>query len=496
MSNTEQNVMPVHPVEKAPVTEFRGKTLAEIFETGNIILGGDFESGMPRNVNGEGTFSANAPTIQSDVSAPGAHALKVDAKEQSMFIALPKYSFEAGHTYYVAYRARVDEYTQGALGVQTFKNSYAPTECTADAWVRISAMQAKTSTALLKTYIGCMKTSAVDNKTPILVGYIDNVTILDLTGIFGPGNEPGKGQMDELYDSYIRQKLEEDKAKSKPNSQDMLRLPFRLRTGEVVRLTPPPSEGVLRYRSSNASVASVLQNGKVIGNGPGYAEISLWEDNQLVALAAFDVAPGRALYPVLFNRYQQVDQPVDKLVLLSSAYAMNGQRIYLCRKAVADFRRMCDEAKADGIYIVARHGYRNVSRQTRIVNFYTEKEGKSAAMARCAPPRFSEHHTGIAIDVTGGNIQEGEIVWNPEAAYAWIGEHCHEYGFMIKNLAGAEHITGTMYEPWHIRYLGDLKVAKDLHDRRLTLDEYLDETVQVARELTFPEDPAGTDTPE
>ena len=56
--------------------------------------------------------------------------------------------------------------------------------------------------------------------------------------------------------------------------------------------------------------------------------------------------------------------------------------------------------------------------------------------------------------------------------YVWVKAHCWEYGFIIRYPEDGEDVTGYMYEPWHIRYLGK-ETAKKVYDSGLTLEEYL-----------------------
>ena len=90
-----------------------------------------------------------------------------------------------------------------------------------------------------------------------------------------------------------------------------------------------------------------------------------------------------------------------------------------------------------------------------------------------ARPGFSEHQTGLAIDV---NEISDAFIGTPEAI--WLEEHCVEYGFIIRYPQGKQGVTGYKYEPWHIRYVGKDN-AKRIHDAAvaagdpyLTLEEY------------------------
>ncbi|WP_165478904.1 M15 family metallopeptidase, partial [Clostridioides difficile] len=54
----------------------------------------------------------------------------------------------------------------------------------------------------------------------------------------------------------------------------------------------------------------------------------------------------------------------------------------------------------------------------------------------------------------------------------WLAENAHKFGFIIRYPEGKEDITGTAYEPWHIRYVGK-DAAEEIYSKGLTLEEYL-----------------------
>ena len=112
-------------------------------------------------------------------------------------------------------------------------------------------------------------------------------------------------------------------------------------------------------------------------------------------------------------------------------------------------------------------GFRSYSTQKVLYNSYVQTDGVEAADTYSARPGHSEHQTGLAFDV--GNIDYG---YGDTDAGRWLNDHAHEYGFIIRYLKGKESITGYVYEPWHIRYVG-LNVASEIHTRGITLEEYL-----------------------
>lgn len=124
-------------------------------------------------------------------------------------------------------------------------------------------------------------------------------------------------------------------------------------------------------------------------------------------------------------------------------------------------------ALLEGYSIPTQSGFRTYNYQVTLYNNYVVRDGQEAADTYSARPGFSEHQTGLVFDVGAidnnyGNTAEG----------IWLREHCHEYGFIIRYPLGKEDITGYMYEPWHIRYVG-VAAATEIYQRGITLEEYL-----------------------
>lgn len=133
----------------------------------------------------------------------------------------------------------------------------------------------------------------------------------------------------------------------------------------------------------------------------------------------------------------------------------------------SQFNALSAAAAQEGLNIWLASGYRSYDYQSRIYNNYSSMYGSETADTFSARPGYSEHQTGLAIDV---NSIDDSFANTPEAE--WLAAHAHEYGFIIRYPKGKENITGYKYEPWHIRYLG-VETATAVYNSGKTLEEYL-----------------------
>lgn len=130
------------------------------------------------------------------------------------------------------------------------------------------------------------------------------------------------------------------------------------------------------------------------------------------------------------------------------------------------FQALSGAASKEGLSIYLNSGFRSYHDQEIIYENYVKEDGKDKADTYSARPGFSEHQTGLVIDV---NTVDDAFGSTREAA--WLAEHAHEYGFIIRYPQGKESITGYQYEPWHIRYVGS-KLANKLYKSGQCLEEY------------------------
>lgn len=149
------------------------------------------------------------------------------------------------------------------------------------------------------------------------------------------------------------------------------------------------------------------------------------------------------------------------------------------------YQKMYDAAKADGITLYLRSGFRSIS--TQRVNYNAEVQryrnlGKSEAEAirltqlYYTVPGHSEHHTGLAFDIITPEYHTNVYTLNEAFmetdAYEWLVLHCTDYGFVLRYPKDKTDITQINFEPWHYRYVG-VEHAKFMEANNLCLEEYV-----------------------
>jgi zinc D-Ala-D-Ala carboxypeptidase len=138
-----------------------------------------------------------------------------------------------------------------------------------------------------------------------------------------------------------------------------------------------------------------------------------------------------------------------------------------------DLAAMFADAKAAGAPMMVSSAYRSYSYQVSLYGTYVQQHGQADADTFSARPGFSEHQSGLAIDVepADGSCDISECFANTVAG-KWVAEHAYEYGFIMRYPADKVAITGYTYEPWHFRYVGKA-LATELHKQHIeTLEEF------------------------
>lgn len=174
---------------------------------------------------------------------------------------------------------------------------------------------------------------------------------------------------------------------------------------------------------------------------------------------------------VLVNKYNYLPKgykPSD-LDYLDGAY---GNKVPIRKIIKESFLALQESAKNEiNITLMPTTAFREESFQETLYNNYVKSYGKSDADTFSARPGYSEHQTGLAIDLK--NIAIKGNVRLTDENYDWLENNAYKYGFVVRFPENKENITGYQFENWHIRYVGK-ENAKIMYEEKLCLEEYID----------------------
>ena len=184
-------------------------------------------------------------------------------------------------------------------------------------------------------------------------------------------------------------------------------------------------------------------------------------------------------YLVLVNKTHQLPAYWESALKTVITTNTVGEEVEAEYKAYAAYLKLKEAMAAEGVDIQLDSGRRSVAEQQDIWDRFMIKYGEEYTKKTVAVPGYSEHQTGLALDLyfilDGTTVYYNEdLVQYPEV-WAKIHAKLADYGFILRYLEGKEDITGYSYEPWHIRYIDDVALAKDITARGITLEEYLEE---------------------
>ena len=171
---------------------------------------------------------------------------------------------------------------------------------------------------------------------------------------------------------------------------------------------------------------------------------------------------------IIINKLHYVDQNYEPDNLVSMSGYGNG---YLVQDAYDAYAEMYAAAKADGMNLLVTTSYRGYGFQSTLYWNYVNQDGQENADTYSARPGYSEHHSGLAVDLSTPSLTNAftEFVYTDE--YKWMQENCYKYGFIQRYTDENQYITGYQPEAWHYRYVGK-DVAKYIHDNNITFEEY------------------------
>ena len=186
-------------------------------------------------------------------------------------------------------------------------------------------------------------------------------------------------------------------------------------------------------------------------------------------------------YMILINKNHKVPTNWEDALRTVSFINPLGEKVVIEENAYRAYLELkCDLEKED-IHIGLDGALRTFKRQEEIAEEFLEKYGADYVAKIVAKSGYSEHHSGLALDlyliVDGKDIIANEDLVQYPKIWERVHQKLAEYDFILRYPKHKEHITGYAYEPWHIRYIANTKIAKIITKEGMTLEEYLKEAI-------------------
>ena len=178
---------------------------------------------------------------------------------------------------------------------------------------------------------------------------------------------------------------------------------------------------------------------------------------------------------ILVNKQNPIKESFYKKIDLIDIVTEDNTETKIEKETYQSYLELKKYLEEKNIYIEIDSAYRSIKHQQELYNEFCDKYGKEYANSVVAEPTKSEHHTGLAIDLSikneFGYIEEDNYELYHKT-YNEIHKYLKDFGFILRYPKEKEHITKYPYEPWHIRYVGEF-VSKIIAENNYTLEEYL-----------------------
>ena len=172
---------------------------------------------------------------------------------------------------------------------------------------------------------------------------------------------------------------------------------------------------------------------------------------------------------VLVNKFNQLssDYTPENVVAISNYYSYDGNSI--TETVYEAYKNMWYAAKKEDLTLIVTSSYRDYETQEYLWNKYADTNSEEYADSVSARAGFSEHQTGLALDIVTYNTVMNDFENTDE--FKWLQKNAHKYGFILRYPKNKTDLTGYDYESWHYRYVG-VDVATAIHEKNITYDEY------------------------
>lgn len=242
---------------------------------------------------------------------------------------------------------------------------------------------------------------------------------------------------------------------------------------EALRDAAPPNSGTSPNRASSGKpiylIGGVLVVGAIaVGAGLWYftstpSQNTVTQPTPTVSPSPTVSSPATPQTPVAVNPSPANSDnllghlPYQEAPEAELAPILPGSSMRLRQAAAKEFQAMVRAARASGVNLVPISGFRSVQDQQPIY-FDIQAERRQSVTKRAkvsAPPGYSEHHTGYAVDIGDGNTPATNLNTNFEKtkAFRWLEANAARFHFEMS--FPKNNSQGVNYEPWHWRFVGD-----------------------------------------
>ena len=212
----------------------------------------------------------------------------------------------------------------------------------------------------------------------------------------------------------------------------------------------------------------------VLSTGTAFAE-------NYVLSPAIKTKFGPKPHPVLVNKENKLPDNWLEVIVLKPTKNYLGEDFLVEEITLEHFEALRTYLlETENIQIELDSTYRSLEEQQEIWDeWLADPElGPEYCEKYLAKVGYSEHHTGLAIDVfiikDNQQIRDNDDMIADIEDFAKIHQHLAKFGFILRYPPDKETITGYNYEPWHFRFVGE-DVAQYIFENNLTLEEFLEQ---------------------
>lgn len=164
-----------------------------------------------------------------------------------------------------------------------------------------------------------------------------------------------------------------------------------------------------------------------------------------------------------FGHRFYVEAPSSSLAEVGH-YRGTGRVVQMRTPAAQAFLKMASAARIEGVGIVPISGFRPIAYQKNLFARAVKRYGSEQKAARwVAPPGYSEHATGWALDLGDESHRATDIeqTFKSTPAFRWLSSHAQRFGFELS--FPLNNPQGVNHEPWHWRFIGTDEARATFH---------------------------------